>query len=91
MKIQIYSDIHNEFRHYEPKDTDADVVVLAGDIDTGLKAINWAWDLFKDKPVIYIAGNHEHYNRCIYENLKKTQVEVIRYKCPFFRKQINYN
>jgi hypothetical protein len=39
--------------------TDADVVVLAGDIHLGNKAIDWAQQF--DKPVIYLMGNHEYY------------------------------
>lgn len=30
MRIQIFSDLHNEFAPIEPPTTDADVVVLAG-------------------------------------------------------------
>lgn len=61
MKLHILSDVHNEFSVLEPPDTAADVVILAGDIDVGLRAIPWAAQL--DKPVIYVAGNHEFYKR----------------------------
>jgi predicted phosphodiesterase len=44
-------------------DAEADVVVLAGDIDEGLKGLRWAAQAFADKPVIYVAGNHELYSR----------------------------
>ena len=40
--------------------TDADAIVLAGDIYNGTRAIPWI-NQQTDKPVIYIAGNHEYY------------------------------
>ena len=46
MKIQLLSDLHNEFYpgHKAPpiSPTDADVVVLAGDIDLGVGGVHWA-------------------------------------------------
>lgn len=62
MKIQILSDLHNEFEVLEYQETDADVVVLAGDIGTKMKGAQWALDSIKNKPVIYVMGNHEYYN-----------------------------
>ncbi len=65
MKIHLLSDLHLEFadRHppWAPPATDADVVVLAGDIHTGLQAFDWAERIFPDRPVLYVAGNHEFY------------------------------
>ncbi|PYE78457.1 metallophosphoesterase [Xylophilus ampelinus] len=40
-----------------------DVVVLAGDIDEGLKGLRWARTAFPHTPIVYIAGNHEFYKR----------------------------
>lgn len=66
MKIRIFSDLHLEFsdRHppFDPPETEADVVVLAGDIDNGTAAIDWAERTFADKPVLYVPGNHEYYD-----------------------------
>jgi Icc-related predicted phosphoesterase len=64
MKIHILSDLHNQFSPFEPPATDADVVILAGDIDGGCKGIDWATKKFS-KPVIYLAGNHEYYHHDI--------------------------
>ncbi len=44
-------------------DAGADVVVLAGDINEGLKGLRWAAQSFPDKPIVYVAGNHEFYSR----------------------------
>lgn len=43
--------------------TDADIVVLAGDINVGVKGLIWAAN-FKQQ-VLYILGNHEFYGRSI--------------------------
>lgn len=59
MKIQYFSDIHLEFGEFEAPTTDADVIVAAGDIGVGLQGIEWLKQL--DKPIIYVAGNHEYY------------------------------
>lgn len=65
MRIQIASDLHLEhlewrfpgYRGVEP--TDADVLILAGDIANGARAL----ELFGEWPcpVIYVPGNHEFY------------------------------
>jgi len=75
MKIQLLSDLHNEFlRNVEvPADhlwtgsipeTDADIIVLAGDIDVGPRGVAWAIEESArlSKPVIYVFGNHEFYH-----------------------------
>ena len=67
MKILILSDLHIEREPFYPADLegriddDADVVVLAGDIHEGTAGIRWARETFPDKPIVYVAGNHEFY------------------------------
>ncbi len=65
MNLHILSDIHLEFEAFDPPDTDADVVILAGDIHVGRRGLDWALTTFADKPVIYVPGNHEYYGRVI--------------------------
>lgn len=60
MRILIYSDLHLEFASFEPAPISADLVVLAGDIGRGEKAVEWVNDAF-DCDVVYVAGNHEYY------------------------------
>lgn len=66
MKIQLLSDLHLEHSHRHPPfvlpATDADVVVLAGDIDNGTRAIDWAEKTFPGQAVLYVPGNHEYYD-----------------------------
>lgn len=59
-KIALMSDLHREVSLFSPPPSVAlaNVVVLAGDIDTGLKGVQWASTL--GKPVVYVAGNHEY-------------------------------
>lgn len=62
MKIQLLSDLHTEFGSFELPNTDADVVVLAGDIGVGRLAITWAGE-FVEKPCVMVLGNHEYYRQ----------------------------
>ena len=61
MKILVLSDLHIEFEEYQIDCTDADVVVLAGDVYIKDKGLKWAKENIKDIPVIYVLGNHEFY------------------------------
>ncbi|MBI6947592.1 metallophosphoesterase family protein [Pseudomonas edaphica] len=70
MKIQIFSDLHLGFARFEPAPSDADVVILAGDIDIKSRGVNWANDTFQC-PVIYVCGNHEFYGGHIDHTLRK--------------------
>lgn len=65
MKILIFSDLHLEFGPFDPPQTEADIVVLAGDIHTGLKGLEWAKKSFPQKIVLYVLGNHEYYGHAI--------------------------
>ena len=65
MKLHILSDLHIEFGEFEPPATDADVIILAGDIGVGLGGLQWIESRFQDKPVIYVPGNHEFYHHDI--------------------------
>ncbi|OPG94626.1 phosphoesterase, partial [Chryseobacterium mucoviscidosis] len=58
MKIQIISNLHQEFGMSELSFDHADVVVLAGDVNLGTKGIEWIKTKIPDKPVIYVLGNH---------------------------------
>lgn len=59
MRINYFSDVHLEFGRLERPVNDADLIIAAGDIGIGRQGINWLKGI--DKPVIYIAGNHEFY------------------------------
>ncbi|NQU20730.1 MAG: metallophosphoesterase [Candidatus Nealsonbacteria bacterium] len=65
MKLHVLADIHLEFAPFDVPDTDADVVVFAGDVGTRLGGIEWANRL--EKQVVYVAGNHEYYGSALPE------------------------
>ena len=77
MRILVLSDLHLEVWRDVPKQardllrtlqpdlglSQPDVVVLAGDIDVGDRAVAWADIAFPDTPVVYVHGNHEAYGQ----------------------------
>jgi len=65
MKLHILNDLHIEFEGFDPVVTDADVIVLAGDVGVGMGGLRWVEDQFPDRPVIYVPGNHEFYHHDI--------------------------
>jgi predicted phosphohydrolase len=65
MRVYVLGDVHLEFGNFDPPPVEADVVVLAGDTDRGLRGIAWARKSFPGKPVIYVIGNHEYYGKAL--------------------------
>ncbi|HKQ28067.1 MAG TPA: metallophosphoesterase [Burkholderiales bacterium] len=63
MKLNVLSDLHLSRGSLAIPGTDADVVILAGDIARPREAIAWASAMAK--PVLYVAGNHEFYGGSI--------------------------
>lgn len=59
MRLQVLSDLHLSVSSLDRPDTDADVVILAGDIARPQEAMAWASGF--SQPVLYVAGNHEFY------------------------------
>lgn len=76
MKIQIISDIHQEFGMETLNFDKADIVILAGDINIGTKGIEWIKNVIKEKPVIYVLGNHEYYKGTYPKTLNKIIVSA---------------
>ena len=59
MKIALLSDLHLSVQPMEPPATDADVVVLAGDLQRPESAMAWARQYHQ--PTLFVAGNHEFF------------------------------
>jgi len=90
MKIFLTSDLHTEKSqktfdpHYDygclqfnyPED--ADVIVLAGDVGEWVNGLEWARNRFKDKPIVYVPGNHEYYDSdlSIIDELRNKAMEL---------------
>lgn len=66
--------MHLEFGALEAPDNDADIIVAAGDIGISTQGVDWLKAL--NKPVIYIAGNHEFYTHEYQQTL-----QLIRKQC----------
>ena len=74
MKLHILSDLHIETKEFTLPKTDADVLVLAGDINRADLGIDWALESFPDKPILYVMGNHEYHGYAM-PSLTKTLKE----------------
>ncbi len=90
MKILCLSDLHREFDRTTAErdgaekflqfcDTEADVIAIAGDLDTGLHGISWAIEESKrlDKPIVYVLGNHEYYGNTIIRHTMKIKERAV--------------
>jgi Icc-related predicted phosphoesterase len=84
MKIQYLSDIHLEYEDYEVVKTDADLLVIAGDICNQdinvqeqfhkfLKSLS-SWN----KPILIVMGNHEFY----FGDFVKDRQKLLELKYP---------
>jgi predicted phosphodiesterase len=67
--LNILSDVHLSQGPLPVPVTDADVVVLAGDVGRPEAAASWASSFAK--PVLYVAGNHEFYGGSIAGTMKQ--------------------
>jgi predicted phosphodiesterase len=65
MRLHILCDLHLEFGPVEIPATNADVVILAGDMHVGTKGATWALQQFPTTPIIYLMGNHEFYHNAL--------------------------
>ncbi len=64
MKLQIASDTHVAYKQdFDIKEADSDVIILAGDIAIKTRGLDIAEKIADkhQKPVLYVAGNHEYY------------------------------
>jgi predicted phosphodiesterase len=62
VRLHILSDLHIEVAEFDPPDTGAEVVVLAGDIHNGTQGLEWASRKFPGRRILYVPGNHEYYD-----------------------------
>lgn len=66
MKLHILSDLHLEFSQLDIPAVDAQILVLAGDIATGSKGIDFAKSVSsRYAHILYVMGNHEFYGHDI--------------------------
>lgn len=65
MRLRILSDLHLESAPFEPPKAEADVIVLAGDIQPGLRSIRWIQEKFPDLAGVVVLGNHEFHGHAL--------------------------
>jgi len=75
MKIHLLSDLHLEFKDFVPPPTAADVVVLAGDVHTKGRGVEWAQKTFS-KPVVMVMGNHDYWDGSLEHTRLKAEAEA---------------
>lgn len=63
MRLHVLSDLHLEHAPFAIPEVDADVLILAGDIAPGGAGIEWMRRHAAERPIIYVAGNHEFYGQ----------------------------
>jgi predicted phosphodiesterase len=85
MKIQILSDVHNECAEtpYLATLTNADVVVLAGDIGHVANSFQWAADNFAGKRIVMVTGNHDAWGHEWHALIALMRAQAARYGIDF--------
>lgn len=77
------SDLHIEFADFDITDVDADVTVLAGDVHTRDRGLQFARALSNHRPIVYVAGNHEFYGTAVpklYEKIRcQTEASAVHF------------
>jgi predicted phosphohydrolase len=92
MLVKLVSDLHLGYKYpeYRYVDHGESVLILAGDISTGMKGIEWAEEYIpKHIKVLYVPGNHEYYgydyallqSRYAEYNRKETNIQIMLNDC----------
>jgi Icc-related predicted phosphoesterase len=86
MRINYFSDLHLEFGDQQLPETDADIIVAAGDIGVFTQGVEWLKAL--KKPVIYVAGNHEFYRHDYQQVLAMLRLSCANSNIKFLEKEV---
>ncbi len=74
MKIALLSDLHLSVQSLDLPQTDADLVVLAGDLQRPAQGMAWARQFAR--PTLYVAGNHEFYGSDLVTTMANLRAEA---------------
>ena len=74
MKIALLSDLHLSVQPLDLPQTNADVVVLAGDLQRPAQGMAWARQF--SQPTLYVAGNHEFYGSDLVSTMASLRTEA---------------
>ncbi len=70
MRIQVLSDLHQEFGLADMSFSDVDVIVFAGDVNLGVKGIQWIQSAISVNSRYICSGNHEYYKGLVPEDIE---------------------
>jgi len=90
LRVRVLSDLHLNHRTWKAPDVPADVVMLAGDVTSGLEGIRWARSVFKDTPIVYVAGNQEFYGYNIDELVPELRRVASEHDVHFLEQEVLY-
>lgn len=68
--------MHQEFGISLVDFTNIDLLIIAGDLNLGIKGIEWLKANVKHIPVVYVLGNHEYYKGSYPKTLHKIQASA---------------
>lgn len=68
--------MHQEFGISLVDFTNIDLLIIAGDLNLGIKGIEWLKANIKHIPVVYVLGNHEYYKGSYPKTLHKIQASA---------------
>ncbi len=74
MKAVVFSDLHLAFSIPDPivLPYGTDVVIVAGDVSAPVgRSMAWLHKHIPDVPVVYVAGNHDHYGQIYEQSMEK--------------------
>ncbi|MEO8935835.1 MAG: metallophosphoesterase [Burkholderiaceae bacterium] len=74
MKIALLSDLHLSVQGMDATATNADVVILAGDLHRPAGAIEWARQF--RQPTLFVAGNHEFYGSDLITTMRELRAHA---------------
>jgi Icc-related predicted phosphoesterase len=83
LRAVVFSDLHLAFSFPDPfvLPDDTDVVIVAGDVSAPVgRSMEWLHKHIPEVPVIYVAGNHDHYGQ-VYGSSKASGIAA-RKTCP---------
>jgi len=102
IKLGIVSDLHTEFwddddlnqigKKVRDATTEADIILLSGDIGSGGEGVPIAHAIFPDKPVCVVAGNHEFYGLTYDETIEEISEAAALYpNINFLNRSVFYH
>lgn len=81
--FNILSDLHLKSAPDFNSSNQADILILAGDIDVGTNGLAWARKHYPEQEIVYVAGNHEYYHHDYHQLLTDLRATALKYNIHF--------